>query len=240
MASEGGSYSLTVDPTTVGDALILQVQNYTNDLLTTAVAGGGVSSWASLIAYQDSVNGWDIELWLGTVTATGSATVTITTSSGVTYCTLACQQFTAGAPATWTQDGSGGSSYQGAGATSGNYPSLTPGGSGELYVGTLATEYVASGSTSGYTYDEWAPSLNFAQFAYNGSVSSPTAQSPNWSTGINATPSVAVSALVVATLPFMARGGRTVVGQAVNRASTYMKRTSGILEPCRRRIFVPA
>ncbi len=175
-----GTTTLAVDPQHVGDALVLAAA--INSAATiTAVSGGG-ATWTPLeTTAPESAYGMT-QLWLGTVTTTGSSTITVTYSTSVTgvWIDLSAQEYTngTGSSTVWSEDTSG---YQNpsSSSTSIALPSLSATSSGELYVGMAFTGGTPSaGSTSGFTYD--TPS--YGLFVYNPSSSgtvAPTAtQSP--------------------------------------------------------------
>jgi RHS repeat-associated protein len=171
--------TLAVDPVHVGDALVLSTMAYSGSESITAVSGGG-STWHKMTS---TVNGYvEEELWLGTVTTTGSSTITVTYSSslGSTYAELDAQEFesSTGASTTWGTDVVG--HLSNSSSTTMAFPTLTPTGTGELYAGfAQAGTTAGTGSTSGFTYFD-TDGTN--AFIYNPSVSSavsPTAsQSP--------------------------------------------------------------
>jgi len=175
--------TLSVSPTTIGDLLVLWIVAPGAFHTSTAVSGGGVSTWNKGAQALDSTNGGDAEVWWGVVTTTGAATITITNSTGasITF-NLASLQFTAGAGYGWSQDGSGGTYNAGGSAASGNYPSLTPLGSGELFAGCGAMlGGTIGGNTPGYTYYSGAAGgfETLSQIVYN--LSAPNPADPAWS-----------------------------------------------------------
>jgi len=134
------------------------------------------------------------------VATTGSSTITVTYSGSVASIAteLSSQEFTngTGPTTTWAKDVSG-SSDNTTSSTTIKYPSLTPTGSAELYVGFARAAGTASaGSTAGFTYD--LTPTNGDVYLYNPNVSAasaPTAtQSPS---GV----SLAVGAMIKATVP---------------------------------------
>lgn len=184
LAVSNASYTLAVSPTAVGDILVLSVLALA-DLADnpSAVSGGGVTTWNHIIGYVGGTGVPTADLWWGVVTSTGAANITITDATSTTVLTMACQQFTGGA-GTWAADGTGGDAGSATLTTGGNYPSLTPAGTNELYVGCLMPASGSpGGSTSGFTYSNPIGSTgNEAKgaFVYNPSTSAPTAQSPAW------------------------------------------------------------
>jgi RHS repeat-associated protein len=120
----------------------------------TSVSGGG-ASWQQIATLS---YGYETEMWLGTVTATGSSTITVTFASSVasTGVELDAQEYTAstGTSTTWAIDQEG-TLKNTASSTTVTYPTLAPSGTGELYVGFAnSPQWADSGSTSGFTYDD--------------------------------------------------------------------------------------
>ena len=176
----GSATTLSVSPTATGDVLVFFAQNVSDVSTASAVNGGGVTNW-NKAAYSNASGAGDAEIWWGVITATGSSTITVTFPGGSNH-NLGALQFTAGAGYYWYQDGPGGGTTGTAKATSGNYPSLTPSGSGELYVGTaLLAGGGPGGATSGYTYTD-PLSFGYGQIVYDPNCSS-SAQSPAWTQG---------------------------------------------------------
>ena len=175
--------TLSVSPHTVGNVLVVGVmgQLVSNTGDVTGVSGGGVTTWHKIQQYYGAT-GNDVDLWYGTVTATGSSTITFTWSGTLTGNVVEynAQEFTAGlgSSTAWAVDTSG--THDSPSSTTVTFPSLTPSGSSELYVGfAVPNNTGAAGSTSGFTYEV---SVDANVLAYDTSVSSavtPTAtQSP--------------------------------------------------------------
>lgn|ERR1035437_7050642 len=200
--------TLAVSPTSRGDCLVLAIQNTVCSAHTpyTSVSGGGVPAtgqpggWANLVYVCSTVAPYsNVELWFGTIATTGSSTITATASSHGGSIGLSAQQFSAGAPATWAGDGSGATLVTSSAATSGNYPSVSPVGSGELYLATAEdTGDSFGGSSSGFVYNATAIFVGYGQFVYNLAASTPTAYTPPWTSGSGLF--TGVSGLIVATL----------------------------------------
>ena len=138
-----GDSTLSDDPQHVGDALVLGISVGANDPVS-SVSGGG-ATWKYLARETGSDPG-NIELWLGTVTSTGSSTITVayTTGIGSTFVDIAAQEFTngTGASTTWSEDTSGVLNNNWSSTVS--LPTLTASASGELYVGLAFTEYTVT------------------------------------------------------------------------------------------------
>ncbi len=176
-----GDATIAVNPQNVGDAIVLGVELLSSSVTVSSISGGG-STWRKLTS--NSTGGVDNEFWLGTVATTGNSTITVTYSGSVSsdWIELSAQEYSNGfgASASWTTDTSGVTNTTSSSTTIA-LPSLSPSGSGELYVGmAFVSNDGAAGSTSGFTYD-LMPGNNV--FAYNPNVSSsvsPTAtQSPS-------------------------------------------------------------
>ena len=192
-----GNTSVSVAPTAVGNAIVLSVKVSSSSISVSSVSGGGVTTWSKLEAYS-SYSGHDLELWLGTVTTTGTAPINVTFSGSVSSIDveLTAQQFASGygSGAVWAKDTASGQSNSS--STTVTFPSLTPAGASELYAGYASVSNTGgAGSTSGYTYDS---TLAGNLFIYNPSVSATT--SPT-GTASPASTSGAVGALITASEP---------------------------------------
>jgi RHS repeat-associated protein len=171
-----GTTTLSVNPQHVGDALVLAVGVFASGFSVSSVSGGGATGWTKIS--RSTGNGSDNELWLGTVTTTGSSTITVTFSPSASgkITELDAQEFqsSGGTSTTWSLDVAGNASTT-TSSTVVNLPTLAPSGSGELYVDYTGVNNTAvAGSTSGVTFDVYQGSI----FAYDPSVSaslSPTA-----------------------------------------------------------------
>jgi len=177
-AHSTGVTTLGVTPAHVGDVLVLAARASSGTTTVSSVTGGGVSSWTKLTQHTDSTDVVDDELWMGPVATTGSSTISVTFSASVTstLVELVAQEFSSGlgTSTVWAAGGSG--AQNNTSSTKVAFPSLTPTGSAELYVGY---GYVAnsgtSGSTAGVTYDILPTTANF--FVYDTSVSGALAPS---------------------------------------------------------------
>jgi RHS repeat-associated protein len=206
-ASGNGTTTLSVDPQHVGDAFVLSTMAVSTGVSVSSVSGGG-ATWSKLTSAVDSSNGAEEELWLGTITTTGTSTITVTYSSGIsgTASSLDAQEFSSstGSSTSWTKDVAG-TSADTTSSTTVAFPSLTPTGSAELYAGYANVANSASaGSTSGFTYDLDGYSN---PFIFNPSVSSAVAPSAAQSP---AGTSEALGALITAT----GSGGSCTTGTA--------------------------
>ena len=178
------SANLSVSPTAIGDILVL-VGGSNDGGVVSSVSGGGVTTWNQLVGEANTGVGSD--MWWGVVTTTGTANISTTSSGSTGFQCLAALQFTGGGTGTWSADGSPSGFF--GNATSGNYPSLTPGVAGELYIATMAAASTTTfgGSTAGFTYNNTVGGTGqerYTTFVY-GDVSS--AASPAWtnSNGVN-------------------------------------------------------
>ncbi len=160
----GMASGTTVSPTAIGDVAILSLLYQTG---TAAPTGGGVTTWTKLTPTASSAGPFS-EIWWGVITATGSSTV----SSGGTNSQLSYQQFHSSVAGTWAADGAGAAAS--GTASSGTWPSLTP-GSNELYVGAGNFYAAPSGSTAGFTYSFWS-----SEFGFVYSLNASGAQAPGW------------------------------------------------------------
>ena len=126
--SDGGT-TLSVSPSTVGDAWVLAVRVSNSSTNVSSVTGGGVGGdWTKLTRVRDSTQNGDIEEWLGPISKTGSSAVTVHFSRGVsgTRVELDAQEFTNGNGSTvWSDDVSAGAKNDTASSTI-TYPTLTP------------------------------------------------------------------------------------------------------------------
>jgi hypothetical protein len=147
--------TLNVVPVTAGDLLVLGFQTADSTTFSSAVSGGGVTTWHNATGYRDTPDSnTQDEIWWGVITATGAATITVTNTGITGWGRLWAREFTGlpswallaaspAAPATGSASGSG---------LTVNYPSLSGNG---LYVGQGDSIFgtMTGGSTSGFTYD---------------------------------------------------------------------------------------
>jgi hypothetical protein len=179
-AKANGLKTLNVNPSAVGNVLVLSILNLGINVAVSAVSGGGVTTWTKIVNANPGTAEGDSELWYGVITSTGAATITKTDiESGAAI--MGCQEFTIGTPATWAVDTSAASTSTSA-AASGNYPSVTPASFNELYVGTaLLLGGSSGGATSGFVYKSGGVTYEpNAQYVYSTSPASGVAQSPPW------------------------------------------------------------
>jgi hypothetical protein len=142
-----------VSPQSTGDILVLTVMaQYATTPQVASVSGGGVSSWSKAVASIGNSEQFDIEVWWGVVTSTGSSNINVAyTGSVPAYVELMAQEFAAGHGVTWSLGTTGGSVSTTQTVT---FPALTASSAGQLYVGYAAVPGSATpGSTPGFTYD---------------------------------------------------------------------------------------
>jgi phosphate transport system substrate-binding protein len=160
--ASAGRASLSVSPSTVGDAWVLSVRVSNASTTVSAITGGGVGGgWTKLAQVSDATENKDIEEWLGPITNAGSSVLTADFSRGVsrTWVGLTAQEFTngTGASTAWARD-VGSSATDDTASSTITFPTLTPATSGELYVGFGRASSSASGGNSpGFTYEPGSP-----------------------------------------------------------------------------------
>lgn len=148
-----GTTALDISPATVQDAIVLAVRADTSSVTVTGVTGSGVD-WSSVV-YQAQVNGHQLALVVGQVTAAGATTATVAFSGSVSAVAveLAAIEYAAvGAPGLtygWLVD-----SYASAGSSASTtavaMPPLWPGAvPTEAYVGILVPTSAATGLAPG-------------------------------------------------------------------------------------------
>jgi hypothetical protein len=236
--------SLSVTPTTNGNAWLLFVKVGDSTLSVTSITGGGVpasgpGSWQRVAGPYADTSGTphDHEIWLGKITTTGASTITITPSGPTTSINidLDAQEFTAGLGTStiWARDGSQQSGQTNASSTTVTFPSLTAVGGGELYFGHARVPAApVAGSTTGFTY---VTDANGNQIAYNGNAGSGTV-APTSSiavAGVTSTIGVLItgtsgSALAVAADGLAASTGSFGAGLQMAVAATGLAASTGI------------
>jgi hypothetical protein len=200
--------TLAVNPTTVGDILVLATASYATSDLVTAVSGGGVTTWTELVYALPSGGEGQTSLWWGVITSPGPSTITITTLAAY-FNFLVCQQFTMGGAGVWTADGSAASTST-AFEVSGTMPSVTPSTTGpELYIGALMSSSTGgTGADPDVVYEGTGTvaitGWNYGLlFLYNPSAGLPVVEAPAWAAPVSYG-YVACSALIIAERPFVA------------------------------------
>lgn len=247
-AATSGATTLSVTPTTVGNCLIVA----TNTTLTTdsmSLSGGGCAQWVRLVGPFVGTSGTvAMELWVGTITTTGSSTITFTGSpsalSGGTNGFMAQEFAGGGAGTVWAAETWG--TVTNLSSASMSYPSLTPGAASRLYVGFAKPNGTSNTTvTAGYTLQ--AEATGTETLVYNTSVSATaaptsgqTAAATSWSIGIlvvanssgaiapvgtpATTSTTAATTLAIATVNV---GDLVVVGTWVGSATVHISSLSG-------------
>ena len=197
---------IPVSPTALGDVMVafFAVDCTISVSHILSVSGGGVTTWDELTPSSTTGENYT-RMWWGVITTTGSSTITPTydDTAYLSYVAYAAQQFTSSVPGTWTADSVYGvaDDFTTLGPSTGNYPSVIPTGSHELYVGAgiflLGTD---AGATTGFTYTAFG-SGSYAEAVWNENVSNPTAQAPNWSAPSGVTVLGVSSGLLIFAVP---------------------------------------
>ena len=167
----GGQNTLAVSPVNLYDLMVCEVQNTSS--VASALSGGGVTTWHQIGTHATAPNLAVLSMWWGIVTTTGAGTITVTqTGTGLS---IVCTEFatSSGTGQTWSVVTS---ATNGTGiATSGNYASVSPTGSGQLYIGALYSAGNTGGSQTGFVYYNTAGGT---QVVYN--LTPPTPSAPPW------------------------------------------------------------
>jgi hypothetical protein len=221
-----GSATFTATLLNVGDIVVLPMfGGYTTEVESWAVTGtGGVTSpngpgtLYQSIEYFSVPNGFDMELWYGIVTATGSATFTATYSAALDGTGYLLQEWTTASPAhtLWTVlPQAAVVEYNGTVVgTTVAYPSVTPPAAGAAYVGyATANSTLTAGTTSGYT---WANDGGNGEYCLNAACTAAT-QSPICTQATANDGYGSIGALVLAS-PTPQNG--LIVRQAVKRSAS--------------------
>lgn len=171
-ANGSGLTTLAVNPTAIGDLLVVAANWSASGPAITGISGGGVTVWFS--------GGTDVEsgvasvaIYYGIITSVGAATLTVgfSPSNAGIATRITAQQFSIGQPAQWTLDKTGGS-LNTVNSTTLSWPSLVPTQAGELYVGIARISNIPSaGSNPGYVYNALGAG---AMFIYNGTATAAT------------------------------------------------------------------
>lgn len=173
----GGSASLFTSPVAVGNVVFLGILTYSSGGNTDTVTGitGGNYTWAQIGTVVQDTTGFGygtLVFWQGTATATGSssATITATSSSDFLYCAGFEYHSTVGA---WSVDAQG---HIDTTSSNPDWPTLTPSGSGRLYVGySYSPAGAVAGSTPGFVYE-----IDNNGFGYGYDLSVGAAYTPVW------------------------------------------------------------
>lgn len=160
--------TIAVNPTAVGNfcAMGIVVESATAGHQPTAVTGGnctglsGSGGWtliASTTGLSSAAATFQLALWAGRASATGSTNATVTSSApGGTWLDLDVQQWTCtgvGASTSWDLDGAASTRINGTASSSALWPSLTPVNTNSMYFGFVfpAGHAATTGQTAGYT-----------------------------------------------------------------------------------------
>jgi hypothetical protein len=141
-ATTGYSGPLTVVPNAIGDCMVLGVINEgASGVQVASVSGGGCTDWHRIAGVFRDTAGTpnNTEIWLGTVSTTGSTTVSVTYSSspGSVFCEMTCQSFHCSqAGLAWQADTTGQQNNASSGTIT--WPNLAANFAPEIYVGYAA------------------------------------------------------------------------------------------------------
>ena len=178
--------SASITTHAVGNLIVLVNTLHSDTAFPTGVSSSRVT-WTKVPGSDSSFSNaaistapaqWQGNIWLGTVNSTGTDTVTFTYTGGVTpsFTNAVMQEFTSSV-GSWHVDTF---TFLNSAAGTAAWPSLTPAGSGELYLGFAWNQGSAvSGSTSGYVYNANADGASNGM-AYNLNCASGTATAPTW------------------------------------------------------------
>lgn len=167
--------TFTLTPAAVGDLILVEVLNTTNNTVYASSLASSNVTWVTLGHYLGvSDTSRAATLFSGTVTAASSATVTVTWSgTAPANIRIAGQEFSSTLGG-WALDKSG---HIDTATGTNTWASLTPAGAGELYFGfTNDIGTATAGTTSGYTYDV---DVHSNGMAFNPACTS-AAQAPVW------------------------------------------------------------
>ena len=206
--------TLTISPSAVGDEIVLTTQIPTSGVTVTGISGGGVSVWSKAVVNNGDGTVNRVEMWYGTVTATGSSTITVTYSAAPGSEEVTATEFTAAgvnASTTWGLDSTG--AQINASSTTVTFPSLSSVGSDELYIGYSQVQNppAAAGTTTGFNYIVTSTQHNI--ITYNSSTNANTAYQPT-ATQASAGESNALAAILTAFVTSTAINNTTSVQQA--------------------------
>ena len=237
-ASGAGITSLTVTPYNVGDILVLTTDTTTAADYVKSISGGGVSVWTTVGSNPIQGGTKEVEMWMGTVTSTGSgvSAINVTYNAAAGANEITATEFTASgvnANTNWIT-ASEASTYYTTSGTTVTYPALSTQTSNELYIGYGQSPGAGSaGASAGFTY---VSTLQSNELAYNTNLAYATAYTPT--STIVSDPFNSVAALFYANTPSssslqLAIGGDgTPTGQVYiggNVPSTYIGATGANL-----------
>jgi len=172
--------SVTVSPTTIGDEMVMTTQIPTGGVTVTNVSGGGVTTWSKVIANAGNGTVNRVEMWVGTVTSTGSTSLSVTYSSSPGANEITATEFTAAgvnASTSWGIESSA-AQLNSSASTTVTFPNATAVNGSELYIGygQVQNPPATAGSTSGFSYLVTSTQHNI--LAYNTSLSANASYQP--------------------------------------------------------------
>ena len=205
---------LTVSPSAVGDEMIMTTQIPTSGVTVTGVSGGGVSSWTKAVVNNGDGTVSRVEMWVGTVTTTGSSALTVTYSAAPGTEEVTATEFTAAgvnASTTWGLDSTG--AQINPASTTVTFPNLNSVSSDELYFayGQVQNPPASAGTTAGFNYIVTSTQHNI--ITYDSSTNANTAYQPTASQSSSGESNV-VGAILTAFVTSTAINNSTSVQQA--------------------------
>jgi hypothetical protein len=172
--------SLTISPSTVGNEVVLTTQIPTSGVTVSSITGGGVSSWTKAVVSAGNGTVNRVEMWVGTVTATGNSTLTVNYSGSPGAEEITATEFTASGVNASTSWGiqSSASRLNSTSSTSVAFPNMTAINGSELYVGYAQVQNppASSGSTPGFNYITTSTQHNV--ITYNTALAANTGYQP--------------------------------------------------------------
>lgn len=212
--------TIAVNPSLVGDLLVVYGEVHSTTIHFTTLSGGGVTTWTPIVGpFVGTSGAYSMNMWMGVVTSTGSSTITAATSASISGLTtgLASVEFTLhNSGAIWALDTTGTASNSA--STSITFPSLTPAAAGELYVGMV----VSNTGVSLYGQSANLTSAFAWNFTVNGAVFNPQVGSGAYAPTLTQTSGTSwtIGAFISGMLPSGTPRIR-VVSQAITRASSF-------------------
>lgn len=218
---QGTTSSLSLSPANVGDLILIEVINASNNTVHCSGVSGGGCTWTQLGTVATGVtNSRTAVVFAGKVTATGSATATITWSGTAPANIRITGHEYFSSVGVWAIDQQG--MLDSAGTAT--MPSLTPAGAGELYFAyELDSGTAVVGSTTGYSYAVDAHSNGVAWNA----VCTASAQAPSFG---DSTCTFGLAVLVKEVLPVPASGFNQDAVHTLFDSVVSMALTLGIFE----------
>jgi hypothetical protein len=196
--------SLTISPSTVGDEIVLTTQIPTSGVTVSSVTGGGVANWTKVVVSAGNGTTNRVEMWVGTVTATGNSTLTVNYSASPGAEEITATEFTASGVNASTSWGiqSSSSKLNSTASTSVTFPNMTAVNGSELYVGYAQVQNppASNGSTPGFNYIGTSTQHNV--ITYNTALAANTSYQPTAnqnSAGQSNTVAVVLTAFVSST-----------------------------------------